>query len=192
MPGYQQTLIVSQIDGTAVTNSTTEASLLPAVAKFVIPANTINVIGKKFVIRAHGRVSTVVTTPGTLTLKVKMGPTSTIAAATSQAMALNVVAKTNVSWFLDISLIVRAIGSGTTATLFTQGQWASEAVIGSPLPSVGGAGSHMWSASAPAVGTGFDTSVDNIVDLTATWSVANAANSIQCHGYALIDETFTP
>jgi hypothetical protein len=189
MPGYQQTLIVSQIDGTAVT-ATDEGSLLPAVAKFVIPANTINVIGKKYVIRAHGRISNIVTNPGTLTLKVKMGPTSTIAAATSSAISLNVVAKTNVAWFLDISMIVRAVGSGTTATLFTQGQWTSESVVGSAVPTAGGAGTAQWQAATPAVGTGFDTSVDNIVDLTATFSLTG--NSIQCHGFALIDETFTP
>lgn len=193
MPGYQSTLVEAQIDGTAHTNVTTESTtFLPAVTKIVLPSGYINRIGKRFMVRATGRISTVATTPGTLTLRFKLGPTANIAVTTSQAMALNTNAKTNVSWFLDLGLTVRAIGSGTTATIFGQGTWQSEAVIGSALPSAGGAGAHMWQASAPAVGTGFDSSVANQIDLTAQWSVASASNSIQLHTFALEDLTTTP
>ena len=191
MPGYQTALIVQQGDSTALTASTTETSILNAQAKYVQPANTIDVIGKKFIIRAHGRISNIVTTPGTLTMKVKLGPTANIAIGTSQAFALNVVAKTNVAWFLDLAVTIRSVGNGTVATAFVQGQFTSESVIGSPLPSVGGVGTHMWQAATPVVGTGFDSTVDNIWDLTGTWSLNNA-NSIQSHGYELSLENLTP
>lgn len=192
MPGYQSTLVEAQIDGTAVANTTTETSLLPAVAKIILPSGYINRVGKRFQVRASGRVSNIVTTPGTLTLRFKLGPTANIAVATSQAFSLNVVAKTNVSWILEAFFTVRSIGSGTAATLFTNGTWTSESVVGSPVPTAGDPGSAMWQASAPAVGTGFDSSVANQIDLTAAWSIANAGNTIQLHTFALEDLTTTP
>lgn len=186
MPGYQSTLVEAQGDGTALTNTTTGASILPSAARLLLPGGFLNRPGKMLHIMAAGRISTVVTTPGTLTFEVRMGPASAIIAATSPAFALNVVAKTNVSWYLDWLLTLRAVGTGTSANWMHQGTWTSEAVIGAPLPSVGGAGTHMIPASAPAVGTGFDSTIANILDLQADWSVANAANSIQLHMYKLV------
>jgi hypothetical protein len=179
---WQETLVAAQADGTAVT-ATSEGSLLPGQAKYTIPANYLDYIGKKLRIRAAGRISNIVTTPGTLTLKVKMGPTSTIIAAASSAMQLNAVAKTNVTWVLDWAFDLRSIGSGTSATWMHTGTWQSESVVGSPLPSAGGAGQFMIPASAPAVGTGFDSTVANLLDLTAQFSLTG--NSIQLHQFAL-------
>jgi len=192
MPGYQSTLVEAQIDGTAHANSTAEVSILPVVTKIILPSGYINRVGKRFIIRANGRISNIVTTPGTLTLRFKLGPTANIAVASSQAIQLNAVAKTNVAWYLDLGLTVRTIGTATTATIFGQGTWQSESVVGSPLPSVGGAGGAMWQASAPVVGTGFDSGVANQIDLTAQFSIANAGNSIQLHTFALEDLTTTP
>jgi hypothetical protein len=42
---------------------------------------------------------------------------------------------------------------------------------------------HMLPNAAPAVGTGFDSTVDMVLDLFGTWSLNNA-NSIQVHQYA--------
>lgn len=192
MPGYQSTLVAAQVDGAAVANTTTETTLLPGGAKLLLPAGYIGTVGKRFVIRASGRVSNIVTTPGTLTFRVKLGPTANIAVATSSAISLNAVAKTNVGWFLDIGLLVRSVGSGTAATIFTQGTWQSESVVGSAVPTAGGAGSAMWQAATPVVGTGFDSSVANQIDLTAAWSIANAGNTITLHTFALEDLTTTP
>lgn len=182
---YPQLLIGSQVAGTALASSTTPTSILPGQAKYTMPANFIDVIGKKFRVTAAGRISTLVTAPGTLTLAIRMGPASAIVAAASQAFALNIVAKTNVSWYLELLLTARSVGASTSATFMHMGTWASEAVIGSPLPSAGGIGVHSWQASAPAVGTGFDSTVANIVDLYATWSVNSASNSILCEDFAL-------
>jgi hypothetical protein len=189
MPGYQSTLVEAQIDGTA-SAATTQASILPAVAKIVLPAGYINRIGKRFQVRASGRISNIVTTPGTLTLTFRLGPTANIAVATSQAIQLNAVAKTNVSWILEAFFTVRSIGTGTTATIFANGTWTSESVVGSPVPSAGGPGSAMWQAATPVVGTGFDSGVANQIDLTAAFSLAG--NSIQVHTFALEDLTTTP
>lgn len=189
MPGYVSRLVESQSDGTAVANSTAEASLLPAVAKVLLPSGYLNRVGKGLSVAAHGRISNIVTTPGTLTLRFKLGPTSNIAVAVSTAVPLNATAKTNVAWWLDLDLMVRAIGAGTAAQLFAQGTFSSESVSGA---AAGLQASVAFQAAAPAVGTGFDSSVANQIDLTAQFSVANAGNSIQCHGFALDDRTTTP
>lgn len=177
--GYRSLLIGAQGDGTAGT-STTENSLLPGQAKLTLPANFIDQIGKKFYIRANGRISNIVTTPGTLTFRVKFG---NIAVATSSALQLNAVAKTSVGWYIEWMLTARAIGSGTLANFFHQGIFGSESVVGSPVPATGGSGELALQASTPVVGTGFDSTVANIVDLTGQFSLTG--NSITVHDYAL-------
>jgi hypothetical protein len=186
MPGYHSVLLSTDADGTAGT-STTENSLLPTNWKGVLSAGYLQQPrGKMLQIRAHGRISNIVTTPGTLTLRVKLGPTANIAVATSRAIALNTTAKTNVGWWLNIDLVVRAIGTGTAANIFTGGVFTSESIVGS---AAGVANDVTW-MDTPAVGTGFDSGVANQVDLTAQFSLTG--NSIQCHGFALHDLHTTP
>jgi hypothetical protein len=181
----EELLASSQVDGPALTASVTPTSILSAESKITIPGAGpfLYRVGQVLRIRAHGRVSNIVTTPGTLTLDVRFGPTSNIVIANGGAIALNVVAKANVPWVLDWQLELRSVGSGTLAKFHHQGSWVSESVVGSPLPSAGGAGMAMLPNAAPAVGTGFDSNSDGILDLFATWSLNNA-NSIQTHGFA--------
>lgn len=167
-----------QADGTAVANTTTETTLLTTQAKVTLGSRDLTDIGQALRMRAMGRISNIVTTPGTLTFRVKFG---SIIVATSGALVLNVAAKTNVTWILDWDLTLRTIGGGTAASFMHSGQWQSESVIGSPAAGAGGASSHIFPASAPAVGTGFDSTIANQFDLTAQWSVANAGNTVQCH-----------
>jgi len=186
MPGqsWQETLINQNVDGAALTASTTPTSILHATAKLPLPPNFFR-IGKVIKLTAQGRVSTV-TTPGTLTLDIRMGPTSNIIVANGGAMTLNATAKTNVPWWMEWILTCRAVGNSTAANLMHQGTWTSEAVVGSSAPSAGGAGTHMLPNAAPAVGTGFDSTASMIVDLFATWGTNNA-NSIQVHQYKVED-----
>lgn len=179
---WQGLLISQQADGAALATSTTETSILLGQAKYTLPAGFMENSSQALRIRAMGRVSNIVTTPGTLTFRVKFG---SIAVATSPAFALNIVAKTNVTWILDWDLTCRSVGNGTLATFMHSGQWQSESYVGSPVPGSGGPGVGMIPASAPAVGTGFDSTVSNVIDLTAQWSISNAGNSIQCHTYKL-------
>jgi hypothetical protein len=182
MQTFVNTLIVAQTAGAALGNSVSATSLLPAHAKYTMPAQDLY-IGKKFRLEAAGQISNIVTTPGTFTFDVRLGA---VVAANGGAMALNIVAKSAVSWMLVWELTCRAIGSGTSANLMHQGRWTSESVIGSPLPSAGGAGTHLLPASSPAVGTGFDSTAAVIWDLYGTWSIANAGNTITLHQYSLI------
>ena len=180
---WQETLINTNVDGAAVTNTTTPTSIIGGTgtgasqAKITLPANFFYV-GRMIRLFAAGRMSTVVTTPGTLTLDIRLGA---VIAANGGAMTLSTTAKTNVAWWLDWILTCRAIGSGTTSNLMHQGMFSSEAAGATTV--AGEAKSIMMPQSAPAVGTGFDSTAAQTIDLFATWSVANAANSIQMHQY---------
>ena len=183
---WQETLINTSVDGAALTNTTTATSILGGTgtgasqAKITLPANFFYV-GRMFRIFAAGRISTLVTTPGTLTLDVRLGA---VIAVNGGAMTLSTTAKTNVAWTLDWLLTCRAIGSGTTSNLMHQGVFTSEAAGATTV--AGEAKSIMLPQSAPAVGTGFDSTAAQTVDMFGTWSVANAANSVQLHQYKLV------
>jgi hypothetical protein len=182
--GYIATLLNSIADGSALTNTTTATSILPVIAKPTLPANYL-FAGKMFRVTASGRISTLATSPGTLTLDLRFGAVSVFS---SGAMSLNATAQTNVGWIYETMFTVRAVGATTTANVLGQGSWQSHAVIASPAPTAGGAGEHILPYNAaPAVGTGFDSTAAQLVDLFATWSVANAANSIQCHQFIIED-----
>lgn len=188
LQSWNEFLSVAPGDGTAVANTVTATSLLTSAAngavgaRFTLPAQFFDRPGKALKVVAAGRVSNIVTTPGTLTLDVRLGG---VIACNGGAMALNVVAKTNVPWKLEWLLTCRNTGSGTGANLMHQGEWSSESVVGSPLPAAGGCGTHLLPNAAPAVGTGFDSTAALTVDLFATWSIANAGNSIQLHQFFL-------
>lgn len=181
--GFRERLLSIGEDGTALANSTSATSLLPASRKFTLPSYFFDRVGKSLLLRAAGRISTLVTTPGTLTLDARLG---SVVVFSSGAMTLNTTAKTNVGWQYEAELVCRAIGAGTSANLLGQGYWRSEAVIGAAAPTAGGAPAHVLPYNAaPAVGTGFDSTAAQTLDFYATWSVANAANSILLHQFSL-------
>jgi hypothetical protein len=175
---WQESVITATGDGTAVTG-TTATSLLPTGAKYVLPANW-SEVGRMLRVRAAGRISNIVTTPGTLTLDVRFGSAIVFDGG---GMQLNAVAKTNVAWVLEADLVIRAIGSGTAANLLGVGRWASESVVGSPVPGSGGSGQLLMPASAPAVGAGYDSTATQTVDLFAKFSLTG--NSITLHQFTL-------
>lgn len=165
-------------DGTALTASTTPTSILHPASLYEFDPNEM-FRGMRLQLRAGGRVSNVVTTPGTLTLDVRG---QGIVVFNGQAIPLNTTAKTNVPWGLTIDMELRSVGSGTSAQFLSTGVWTSESVVGS---AVGEARSAALPVStAPAVGTGFNSGALFSLDLFATWSLNNA-NSIQTHWYEL-------
>ncbi|WP_407146249.1 hypothetical protein [Bradyrhizobium sp. ORS 86] len=184
MQTWMESLIVAQGDGAAVTNTTTATTLLPSAATLALPANFFSYVGKALRIRATGRVSTVVTTPGTLTLDIRLGTlASPIVVFNGGAMNLNTTAQTNATWSFECELTARALGSGTSANLMGVGSWSSRALIGSPAVASGYAGTALLPDTAPAVGIGFDSTITNILQMFATWSIANASNSITLHQF---------
>jgi hypothetical protein len=114
-----------------------------------------------------------------------LAPGSTVVMTTG-AIPLNTAgAKTNVAWRLGWDFDVRAVGGGTNANLFHVPKFECQSVNGAGT----GVIAAVFMPDTPGVGAGFnsgDTAAGALLlDLIATFSVANAANSIQVHKLAL-------
>ena len=92
---YVQSLIAAHGDGAALSNSSSATSILPAQAKLTLPANYLDYIGRRLRVTAQGRVSNIVTTPGTLTLDLRLGATVVFNGAAMQLTT----AHTTCRWF---------------------------------------------------------------------------------------------
>jgi hypothetical protein len=186
LQGWSETLITAQVAGPVLNTFTTAVSCLPPAARFTLPAGFFS-IGKKLRIILDGNLSNIVTTPGTLTLSVQMGPTSNIAVFTSGAMNFSTTAHTTLPFHAEIALTCRSIGNGTVATLMGQGWITSQALantsvadsVANSLPLL------LMPNTAPAAGTGFDSTVSMPVDIFAALSISNAGNGITVQQYEL-------
>src|SRR5438270_12315633 len=100
---WGETLAASQADSVAVANTVTRTSILPTNANIIFPSSFFINAGQTLFLRAFGRASTVVTTPGTLTLSAILGGTGAAgtAVATFTTPTLTTTAQTNVSWWLE-------------------------------------------------------------------------------------------
>jgi len=173
---WQETLITATGDGPTLTAAAT-ASCIPTSSVITLPNNFWQV-GRMVRIFAAGRISCVITTPGTARFDVRI---AAVTAFDTGALNLNTVAKVTVPWWLDIVLTCRAIGSGTSANLMGVACFQSEAVVGAPLPAAGGNGVLLAPVGAPAVGTGFDSTLANTLDMRFTQTVATG--SLTLHQY---------
>lgn len=182
---WRETLLSHRGDGTALT-AAARASLMQGAtatrAKYTFAPNYFEP-NKAIHIAASGRISCAVTTPGTARFDISFG--GSVIVFDSLALNLNIVAKTNVHWALDLLLYCQASGGSTTATLFPGAcYFESEALIGSSLPTVGGSGSVLVPYNtAPVVGTGFDSTVSQSCELFFTQTVATG--SVTLHSYLL-------
>lgn len=180
-----QVIASSYTDGPALT-AAAAASCLPTYVLTTLPAGIMQ-IGRIYRLTASGRISCAVTTPGTARFDLRLGG---VVAFDTLAMPLNIVAKTNVPWFLLAFLTVRAVGSGTSANILGQGIWTSEAAINTAVPSTGpGPGGFIVPYNtAPVVGTGFNSTAALTLDLFFTQTVATG--SMTLHQFML--EQMTP
>lgn len=180
--GWVESLAAAPADGAALSNTVTATSLLAATAKPILPGQYFSAVGKYVRLTATGRFSTVVTSPGTFLFDVRFGST---VIWTGGQMSLNTTAQTNATFKLDILLVCKSIGSGTSATVLGVGEFKSRAVIGSGALGATGCGVLLLPDTAPVAGTGFDSTTAQTVDLFGTWNTANAANSITVHEFLL-------
>jgi len=184
--GFWTTLVNSQVDGTALT-AAAAASAIPPAAKFTLPANYFDFIGKQLMVKATGRTSVVATTPGTQRYDIRFGGTVVF---DSQAIALVVTnAYTNIGWNLEILLTCRAIGA--TGNLFGQGTYTAPNVLGGAnvaMP-IGGVVAMLPWNTAPAVGNNFDTTATQQIDLFFTQTAATGSMTV--HQYAVYAQNFT-
>lgn len=175
---YFSPLVVDLGDGTQILNSTAEAIICP---DFQFGANDVRIYpGAQFNIRCYFDVSNVVTTPGTLTMRVRWGGVGGTILCTSAAIALSTTARSNFSGSLDVDLVWRTIGSA--ATCFAMG-----IVTLNDVPVAADSAPQslytMTSAGAnvPAVVTALDTTTAKALSVTAQFSVGTATTQLTNH-----------
>ena len=178
MAGIVQSLVSAQSDGAALANSTSATSLLPGQAKLTLPANYLDYIGRRLRVTAQGRVSNIVTTPGTLTLDLRLGSTVVF---NGGAMQMSTTAHTDVPWWWEVVMTVRVIGG--SAALMGQGMFHSQAASISAADPTSGHSFLMTPNTAPANGSTFDSTTGLVLDLFGKWSVNDPGNSITLHQY---------
>lgn len=169
-------MVIGTTDGPALT-AAAAATCIPVASRLILP-NNYWTIGKKWRIRIAGRISCAVTTPGTARFDFRTGPSGTIIAHDSGAIALNSAGKTTVPFVYELDLTCRAVGNAALTTLFGIGRLTSEALVGAPLSSAGGNASILCPVGAPVVGTGFDNTAANAVDFFFTQTVASGSMTV--------------
>ena len=180
---WDETLKSLPVGGTAVATNAADTSLLLTTAgaqdcKITLPANYFQ-IGKCIRIKMCLRVSNIATTPGTLTLKVLFGA---VVVFNGGAMNLSTTAHTTLPVWVEILLTCRAVGSGTNANLIGQGM-----VIGQPisftaspdLSTANSIGTTLIPNTTPTVGTGFDSTITQAIDLTANFSLTGNSTTLE-------------
>jgi hypothetical protein len=173
---FQQTLITAEVDGPALA-AAAAASMLPAASKYTLPPNFFRV-GKQLQINAMGRISTVITTPGTARFDLRLGNT---VVWDSLAIVLDTAAAhVNVPWELELLITCRTIGAA--AALFGQGKFTSEVVIGFGAAPRGVVSAMLPWNTAPAVGATFDSTVSQVVDMFFTQTVATGGLTLHQYG----------
>lgn len=179
---FEQTLVSIRANGTAVTAASATSLLTSTAAggKYTLPPNFFRNVGEKLIISAYGRISSVITTPGTARFDVRFG--GTVVWDGLAILLDSVAAHTNVGWHLEIEMWLDTIGS--TATLHGVGKWTCEDILGVPATAPKGVLTAIlpWN-TAPTAGTAFDATASQQVDLFFTQTVATG--SCQLHSYEL-------
>jgi len=186
LQSYRECLITQPDVGTLFATYTTAKTVINPNALWTMPPNWCR-LGRKIQVRVQGAVSNIVTTPGTMNFQVIIGG---VAAFDTGNIQLNATAHTTIPFWLDIDLTIRAIGNATSANLI-----GLALLVGKMFTLTAGqvddAQGHMpivCPVGVPAVGTGFNSTIANIVDFFVGFSISNAGNGVQIHQYALYAE----
>ena len=173
--GFIESFVSAGEDGSTLANSTSATSIIPASRKIYLPAGFFDRVGKQLRVRAAGRIGTVITTPGTLALDIRF--TSDVVFLGGASPTLNTAGTTNLTWEMEVVLTCRAIGAA--ASVLGIGRLCTAALSATTpimmLPA---------SAPVPSVDT-FDSTLSHSVDLFATWSIADAANTLTLHQFSI-------
>jgi len=180
---YNETLITQPDAGTLFATYTTAKTVINPNALYTLPANWFR-IGRKLRVTIHGAISNIVTTPGLMNFQVKVG---SVAIYDSANIQLNATAHTTLPFWAQIDMTCRAIGNSTNANVMGLGVFIGKMFTttagttdGTDMPAV------IAPAIAPVVGTGFDSTIANIVDLFVGFTISNGGNGVRIDQYELV------
>lgn len=179
--GYWSPLAIGVADGPTLT-AAAAATCLPVTALYTFPPNSVQ-IGTTLRITAMGRVSTVVTTPGTMRFDVRLGGTVIY---DSGAYVLRTTVATTVPWWFEALITCRA--NGASGNFFGFGRLQSQNLIGGVSAATGDSTSIVSAVStggdaAPAVGGSVNTTISNAFDFFFTQTAATG--SLTVHNFVM-------
>lgn len=167
-------------DGTQISNSTAETIVVP---DFNFPGFYM-AAGRTLRLWAYGVMSNVVTTPGTLTLRIRWGGVAGTVLVASAPQGLDTTARTNSMWALLATITCRTAGS--TGTFISGGiMWGNvlSSTAANLLPALlGSAGAPLASANAAVT---VDTTTAKLISVTATLSVSTNPTNLTCNSRVL-------
>lgn len=176
---WNEVLVSAQAAGTLFNTYTTAKTVLPSGCLITLPPNWWYV-GRMIRVKALGAISNIVTTPGTITLQVNIGSTAIFS---SGAIQLNATAHTTLPFDFEAILTCRAVGA--SGNCIGQAK-VSGIMFTNTAGQTDNANNHvtlMAPATAPAVGSNFDTTAQGVLDFFAGFSISNAGNGIQIQQY---------
>jgi hypothetical protein len=179
---YWQETIASQVAaGTLLNTYTTAKSVINPSALVSLPPNYLQ-IGTQLRVTVLGGLSNVITAQPTFTFQVMMG---SIVVHSSGAILTTTTAHTLIPFKYQVDFRVDSIGSGTAAKMLAQGvlQGIHFVISGAVADPTLTMATIMCPNTAPAVGTGFDSTIANILDFWVGISVSLATNGIQVYQY---------
>lgn len=179
MPNYYTSpLVIDVADGSQILNTTSETIIAP---DFTFSANDNRIYqGAAFNLRAWFDVSNVVTTPGTLTLRVRWGGVAGTILATTGAITLSSTARSNYTGSINADLVVRSIGSA--GSMFCIGNaFLNDVPAGADSAPQGIYTMTSAGANVPAVVGSLDTTTSKALSITAQFSVNTATTQLTCH-----------
>jgi len=173
---WVETLDVLTADGTQISNTTSETIVCP---DFNVPAYYMTP-GRTLYIWAFGVNSNVVTTPGTLTIRVRWGGVAGTVLLASAAQGLDTTARTNALWQMEAKITCRS--AGATGTFLSGGYIQQANLLSSTaanlLPALlGSSGTPLASGNAAVT---IDTTTSKLLSVTAQFSVATSPTNLTC------------
>jgi hypothetical protein len=183
LQSYQETLINQPDAGTLFTTYTTAKTVINPNSLWTMPPNFLRV-GRSLRVTVKGAISNIVTTPGLMNFQLIIGG---VAAYDSGNIQLNATAHTTLPFWADIEVTCRAIGNSTNANMIGFGQFTGRmfTLTAGQTDDAQGMQTVLSPQTAPAVGTGFNSTIANIVDFFVGFTISNAGNGVQIHTYRL-------
>jgi hypothetical protein len=169
--GWQETVRRLDSDGTQVLNSAAEAIMVP---DYTLPAD-FAYGGRQLKYVLWGRCSTVVTTPGTVTFRLRWGGLAGVVLMASKAQRPKVTVSTNMACQLEMITHFRRAGNGTGAAIAM-----GTSLMGNTIGDAAAAGEVVW-PDAPAEVTTLDTTTAKAFTPTIQFSVATATTAWTTH-----------
>jgi hypothetical protein len=181
--GWQETLTAQVAAGSSNGSYTTAISVINPQALHVIPAGWWR-IGRTLRINVWGGIGSTANDP-TITFQVKIG---SVVAFTTGAIQLNTEVHTDLPFHLEILLTCRAVGNSTNANLMGMGRITGRMLTYTAAQTDGPNTNTvlMVPATTPTVGTGFDSTTAQILDLFAGWAgETSASNTVTVDMYTV-------